>query len=166
MNIAVFLLIVSILSLFILSGFFLFEKNKKRIGRIKFKNLNSKILHRNRDMRAVPRVIIPDSLEVFLRFSEVDYKRLRIKIIDLSMSGLRANYNYKVKNFPETMSFKDAKIVTPAGKVTINSMNVVRIESMIKKGIIAFKFKDIDGEQFEILKNTISDIRTFSKDGH
>lgn len=166
MDIVHFLLVLLSLFLIVLSGFIFLDRNKKKSVKKKFKEFSSRMRLRVDNMRAVPRVKIPESLEVFLKFSEEGYKKLKVKVVDLSLSGLRANLSYRVRKFPETMNFQNTIIVTPAGKIQIGSMNIVRIESTVKKGIIAFRFKNVKEEQFEILKNTISNIKNFSKNDH
>ena len=165
MNIINFLLILFSVFLVFLAGLIFFDKNGKISAKKRFRALSSKLIDRSSDMRSVPRIAVPEQLEIFLRFSEESYKRMKIKVVDLSLAGLRANFNYRVRRFPDSMSFKDAAIVTPSAKIKINSINVTRIESQVKKGIIAFRFKDMDENQFELLKKTISDIREFSNNG-
>lgn len=162
MNIINFLLILFSVFLIFLLGLIFLDKNRKSSAKKRFRDLGHKLMDRSSDMRSVPRISVPEQLEIFLRFSEESYKRMKVKVVDLSLSGLRANFNYRVRRFPDSMSFKDASIVTPTEKIKINSVNVTRIESQVKKGIIAFRFKDMDENQFELLKKTISDIREFS----
>ncbi|MEN8153390.1 MAG: PilZ domain-containing protein [Acidobacteriota bacterium] len=160
-----FLILVPILViLFTLSYYY--DRRKKNQLKKKFKKFTSNYRVTREDARTVPRVIIPDSLETFLKFSEKEFYRMKGTIIDLSLSGLRVVFNNPVKKIPINQLFKNVRIVTPINSVRIGELKIVRIENIIKKGVMAFHIKDIEDNQFEELKKTMVYFERFSRNAN
>lgn len=158
-----FFLILVLVLVILFSASYFFDKIKKRRLKKKFKQFTSSYNVTREDARTVPRVVIPDSLETFLKFSEKEFSRLKGKIIDMSLSGLRVIFSNPVQKIPINQLFKNVVVETPINSVRIGELKIVRIENIIKKGVMAFHIKDIEDSQFEELKKTMVYFERFSR---
>jgi len=146
-----------------IGGIYLLEKKRGRKITTRFREFSKKYKITEKDLRSVPRILIPDNINVSVKLSEKQYIRLKGKIVDMSLSGFRVSFRSPFKAIPEDQIFRDVVIVTPLNRIGIKSLKIVRIENSIKKVIFALYIKDINEKDYTDLKNTMIYFEKFSK---
>lgn len=149
-----------------IGGFYFFEKKKGRKITTRFKEFSKKYKITEKDLRLVPRILIPENINVSVKLSEKQYIRLKGKVVDMSLSGFRVSFRSPFKAIPEDQIFRDVVIVTPLNRIKVKSLKIVRIENSIKKVIFALYIKDVDENDYADLKNTMIYFEKFSKNGN
>ncbi len=163
---AAFLIIFTVAGLFIiLIGEFIFVEGGSKNGiRKRIAMLGKKIT--GKDLRAEKRVTIPGKFRIDVKLKNEYFKRNSFTLIDISTSGMRLLLKRKIKKFPEDMSIYNSVLKTPEKPIMIKKMNIVRIESSLKSGILAFKIKEISSDQLILLEETIRKVKDFSRHGN
>ena len=146
-----------------LCGIYMYERKKGRKIVAKFREFSKKYKITEKDLRSVPRILIPDTINVGVKFNEKEYSRSKGKVVDMSLSGLRVSFRAPFKVIPEDQIFRKVSLITPLDKININSLKIVRIENSIKKIIFALYIKDIDEKDYADLKNIMIYFEKFSK---
>lgn len=146
-----------------LGGIYMYERKKGRKIVAKFREFSKKYKITEKDLRSVPRILIPDTINVGVKFNEKEYSRLKGKVVDMSLSGLRVSFRAPFKVIPEDQIFRKVSLITPLNRININSLKIVRIENSIKKIIFALYVKDIDEKDYTELKNIMIYFEKFSK---
>ncbi|MEN8221799.1 MAG: PilZ domain-containing protein [Acidobacteriota bacterium] len=149
-----------------IGGIYLYEKKKGRKITTRFREFSKKYKITEMDLRSVPRILIPDSINVSVKLSEKPYTRLKGKVVDMSLSGFRVSFRSPFKAIPEDQVFRDVVIITPLNRISIKSLKIVRIENSVKKVIFALYIKDVDESDYADLKNTMIYFEKFSKNGN
>ena len=142
---------------------YLYEKKKGRKMVIRFREFSKKYKITEKDLRSVPRILVPDNINVGVRLCEKQYIKLKGKVVDMSLSGFRVSFKSPFKTIPEDQIFRDVAIVTPLNRISIRSLKIVRIENSVKKVIFALYIKDIDENEYIELKKTMIYFEKFSK---
>jgi len=145
----VFLAIVIILITFIY--IFQEKKKKKRIKR-EFKKFTENHQVSKKEMRTVPRISIPESMEILLTLRDKDYVGLKDFTLNMSLTSLAVKPDFPLKELPLNMIIKNSKLSTPINSFAIREMKAIRIDQQVDKRLIAFHIEKIDGDQFEKLK--------------
>ena len=149
-----------------IGGFYLFEKRKGRKITTRFREFSKKYKITEKDLRSVPRILIPENINVSVKLSEKPYARLKGKVVDMSLSGFRVSFKSPFKVIPDDQIFRNVTIITPLERIFIKSIKIVRIENSVKKVIFALYIKDIDENDYTELKNTMIYFEKFSKNGN
>lgn len=155
------LLIVLIVLLALL--FFLVERRRKRNLKKKFRRFSEDWDLSQKEMRAVPRITIPASLEVMVIFSRGKHTDLRARVVDMSLSGLLAEPTFPLRRLPLHAAVTEARLVTPVNAFTIKEMKTVRVERQVAGRMVAFHFESIAGDQFDELKKFMAYLDRFLK---
>jgi hypothetical protein len=154
----VFLAIVIVLITFI---YIFQEKKKKKKIKKKFKKFTENHRLSKKDMRTVPRISIPESMEVILTLTDNDYVGLKAHTLDMSLTGLAVKPDFPLKKLPLNMIIKNTRVSTPINSFTIREMKAIRIDHQVNKRLIAFHIEKIDGDQFENLKTFMTYLDSF-----
>ena len=121
-SLIIFLFIFLILSaLLAIGGIFLYEKKKGRKITHRFREFSNKYKINEKDLRSVPRILIPDNINVGVKLSEKPYVRLKGKVVDMSLSGFRVSFRAPFKVIPDDQIFRNVTIITPLNRIRINS---------------------------------------------
>lgn len=154
----VFLAVLIILiSLFYISR----EKSRKKEMRKQFLKYTETYRASREEMRTVPRVLAPDSLEVMLTLTDGDFFGLKARVIDMSLSGFGVRPDFPLKRLPLNARLKNVLVVTPQNSFVVREMRTVRIDHQVDKRLMAFHIEKIDGDQFEILKAFMANLDAF-----
>ncbi len=149
-----------------IGGLYFFEKKKGRNITTRFREFSKKYKITEKDLRSVPRVLIPENINVSVKLSESEYTRLKGKVVDMSLSGFRVSFRSPFRVIPEDQIFRNVLIVTPLNRINVRSLKIVRIENSVKKVIFALYIKDIDENDYTDLKNIMIYFEKFSKNGN
>lgn len=139
------------------------EKKKKREIKNKFRKFTEDYRMSNKELRTVPRIAVPDSMEVILTLTDNDYFGLKAYAMDMSLSGFAVKPDFPLKRLPLNTRLKNVLVVTPINTFVIRVMRTVRIDHQVDKRLIAYHIEKIDGDQFETLKNFMAYLDTFLK---
>ncbi len=164
--IIIFFLFVILLTAFTIGGIFLYEKKKRSKITSRFREFSRKYKISEKDLRSVPRILIPDNINVSVKLSEKPYVRLKGKVVDMSLSGFRVSFRSPFKVIPDDQIFRNVTIITPLERIIIKSIKIVRIENSIKKVTFALYIKDIDENDYTELKKIMIYFEKFSKNGN
>ncbi len=160
-----FFLLIPLIAI-VVGGIVMYEKSRGKRITEKFREFSTKYKITDQDLRSVPRVFIPDNINVSVKLSEKEYSRLKGKVVDLSLSGLRVSFRFPFKQIPEDQIFRNVSIVTPISKIRIKEVKIVRIENSVKRVIFALYVKDIVENEYTELKKNMIYFEKFSKNGN
>jgi hypothetical protein len=165
-NSIVVLIFSAVLIAVVISVFVVFiksEKKKKKTISKEFKTFSQTYQLPENNMRAVPRVTIPNSLDVVLTLTDNDYFGLRAYALDMSLSGFSVKPDFPLKKLPVNVLIHNVLVVTPINTFAIKEMKTIRIDHQIEKRIMAFHIVQIDEDQFENLKTFMAHLDEFIK---
>ena len=114
-----------------------------------------------RDLRAVPRVLIPENLDVTLQFSSGKYSAHKATVMDVSLNGFATRLAFGARKLTLNEEFKDVIVETPINKFTVKHLKSVRIEPQMEKRVMAFQILHIDEDQFAELKTFMAHLNKF-----
>ncbi|MCK4837051.1 MAG: hypothetical protein KAT17_10445 [Candidatus Aminicenantes bacterium] len=132
--------------------FFFYEKKKKKDIMEKFKTFSTKHTLSKENYRTVPRILIPESMEVILDLVRKNSRKIKAFAVDLSLTGISVESNFSLKETVQDMVLNNVRVTTPINIFFIKELRLVRKEQRVKKMFMAFYIKDIDEDQFEELK--------------
>jgi hypothetical protein len=156
--------IVIIVMIFVISIIYrLVEKKRRRDVRKKFRSFTDRYPVIQENLRAVPRVVVPESLEVLLTFTDTGYLGLKAYAIDMSLSGISAKPDFPLKRLPVETILTNVLVVTPINTFVIKEMKTVRIDHQVDKRLMAFHIEKIEEDQFENLKQFMAHLDEFLK---
>jgi hypothetical protein len=141
------------------------EKKKRKSIRKNFRTFSENFQLSQENLRAVPRVKVPDSLEVTLALTDDEYFGLKASVLDMSLSGFSVKPDFPLKRLPMNALIKNILVSTPLNSFAIKEMKSVRIDHHIEKRLMAFHIVHIDEDQFQILKDFMSYLDEFLKKG-
>ncbi len=152
------------LSIILIAIVYIFQekKKKKRIKR-KFKQFTENHKLSREEMRTVPRISIPEAMDIILTLTDNDYFGLKAHTLNMSLTGFAVKPNFPLKKLPLNMIIKNAEVVTPINTFVIREMKAIRINHQVDKRLIAFHIEKIDGDQFEKLKTFMTYLDNFLK---
>lgn len=116
-----------------------------------------------KDVRAVPRVLIPENLDVLLLFSGQKNSSHKALVMDVSLSGFATRLSFGTRKVPLNEEFEDVLVETPINSFRVKRLKAVRIEPRIEKRMMAFQIVDIDEDQFAELKSFMAHLNNFLK---
>ncbi len=146
-----------------LSVIYLYERKKGKKVTHRFREFSKKYKITEKDLRSVPRILIPDNISVGVKLGGKEYSRLKGKMVDMSLSGFRVSFKAPFKAIPEDQIFRNVIVITPLNRIMIRSLKIVRIENSVKKVIFALYIKEIEEKDYTDLKNTMIYFERFSK---
>lgn len=139
------------------------EKKKKQEIKQKFKRFSESYQLSKQEMRAVPRITVPDRVEIILTLTDRDYFGLKAKARDISLSGFAVIPDFPLKKLPLNVRLKNVLVVTPINTFVIREIRTVRIDHQVDRRLMAYHIEKIDGDQFENLKRFIAYLDNFLK---
>jgi hypothetical protein len=140
------------------------EKKRKREIKTKFKKFSETYRLSHQEMRTVPRVTIPESMEIVLTLTDNEYFGLKACALDMSYSGIAVKPDFPLKKLPLNVVIKNVLVVTPINTFVVREMRTVRIDHQVDKRLLAYHIEKIDGDQFENLKTFIAYLDKFLKE--
>lgn len=160
--IKIFIFLIPLAAL-ILGFIYIYEKRKGKRVTVRFREFTKKYKITEKDLRSVPRILIPDNIGVGVKLGEKEYSRLKGKVVDMSLSGFRVSFKSPFKVIPEDQIFRDVVVITPLSRIKIKSIKIVRIENSVKKVTFALYIKEIEEKDYTDLKNIMIYFEKFSK---
>jgi len=145
--------------------YLIFEKKRKDKIKKEFKEFTTNFSLSDKDLRTVPRISIPESLEVIITFSCGKYEGLKSHAIDMSLSGIAVRPDFSLKKIPLNATLENVLVKTPVNNFSIRELKQARTENRAGKKLMAFNIVSIDEDQFEELKIFMSFLYKFLKDG-
>jgi len=145
--------------------YLIFEKKRKDKIKKEFKEFTTNFSLSDKDLRTVPRISIPESLEVIITFSYGKYEGLKSHAIDMSLSGIAVRPDFSLKKIPLNATLENVLVKTPVNNFSIRELKQARTENRAGKKLMAFNIVSIDEDQFEELKIFMSFLYKFLKDG-
>lgn len=139
------------------------EKKRKREVKKKFRKFTENYQLSQQDMRTVPRITIPDPMEITLTLTDNEFFGLKAHAIDMSLSGFAVKPDFPLKRLPLNTHLKNVLVVTPINTFVVREMRTVRIDHQVDKRLMAYHIEKIDGDQFEDLKTFIAYLDNFLK---
>jgi Tfp pilus assembly protein PilE len=168
-NSIVVLIFSAVLAAVVISVFVIYiksEKKKKKTISKEFRTFAENYQMSQNNMRAVPRITIPDSLDVVLTLTDNDYFGLRAYALDMSLSGFSVKPDFPLKKLPMNILVKNVLVVSTINTFAVKEMKTVRIDHHIEKRVMAFHITQIDEDQFENLKTFMTYLDEFLKKGN
>lgn len=139
------------------------EKKKKEEIKKKFRKFTENVQLTKKELRTVPRIAIPEAMEIVFTLTDNEYFGLTAHAVDMSLSGFAVKPDFPLKKLPMDTCLENVLAVTPVNKFVIRTIRTVRLEHHVDKRLLAFHIEKIDGDQFEILKTFIAYLDTFLK---
>jgi hypothetical protein len=139
------------------------EKRKRANISKKFKTFSESFDLSQKNMRAVPRITVPDSLDVILTLTDDDYRGFKGRALDMSFTGFSVKPDFPLKRLPVDSLVKNVLVVTPINTFAVKEMKTVRIDHHIEKRLMAFHILQIDEDQFDNLKKFMAYLDEFLK---
>ena len=158
LSVSILVLVTTVAAIFVF-----LKRRKKREIREKFKRFTESHNLSKKDMRAVPRILIPESFDVVLSLTETDYFGLKSRVKDMSLSAFAAKPDFHLKRLPLNSFLKNVLIVTPINSFVIKEMNTIRVDDRYEKKVVVFKIINIEADQFEELKRFMAYLDKFLK---
>jgi len=141
--------------------YIMLEKIKKKNVTGKFRKFSENHKVSKKNLRAVPRVRVPRSLEVILTLTENEYHGLKARALDLSLSGFSVKPDFPLRKLPLDAIIKNVLVITPINTFVIKEMRTVRIDHQIEKRLMAFHIENVDEDQFENLQQFMAYLDEF-----
>jgi c-di-GMP-binding flagellar brake protein YcgR len=139
------------------------EKKKKKRIKKKFKQFTKNHKLSREEMRTVPRISIPEAMDIILTLTDNDYFGLKAHTLNMSLTGFAVKPDFPLKKLPLNIVIKNAEVATPINTFVIREMKAIRIDHQVDKRLIAFHIEKIDGDQFEKLKTFMTYLDNFLK---
>lgn len=157
-----------ILFLIVLAGglYMLFERRRKRAVNKRFRTFHAEESLSEKDLRTVPRISIPDSMDVVLSFLDERQLERRAFATDISMNGVAAAPDFSVRKVSSDLVLENVQVDTPINQFFINKLKLVRVGSLLEHKLLAFTFEHMDDEQFEALKIFMNHLNKFLTHDH
>lgn len=141
--------------------YIILEKIKKKNVTGKFRKFSENHKMSKKNLRAVPRVRVPRSLEVILTLTDNEYNGLRARALDLSLSGFSVKPDFPLRKLPLKAVIKNVLVITPINSFVIKEMRTIRIDHQIEKRLMAFQIENVDEDQFEQLQQFMAYLDEF-----
>ncbi len=141
--------------------YIILEKIKKKNVTGKFKKFSENHKVSKKNLRAVPRVRVPRSLEVILTLTDKEYFGLKARALDLSLTGFSVRPDFPLRKLPLKAVLKNVAVSTPINTFVIKEMKTVRIDHQIEKRLMAFHIEKVDEDQFENLQQFMAYLDEF-----
>ena len=156
-----------VISLIVLLGmlYMVSERKKKKNLKREFKSFSDSYDLPETDLRAVPRITIPESLEVTLTIRNGKYPILKAYVSDMSLSGFSVRPDFPSKQLSPHSIIENAEVNSPVNNFKIKELKTVRIERNMGRRQAAFHIKSIECDQFDELKKFITYLDEFLKNG-
>ncbi len=157
------LLIVSVLFATIIMVYLLDRWQRRRIRRI-FKKFSEREGARlNKESRSVPRVSIPDSLDVLFTIGDERWKGRGGRVADLSLSGLAVEPGFPLKKLPADVELENLEVETPLNSFVLEKVRAVRVEHQLGRRVLAFKILAVSERDFSELRRFIVYMDAFAQ---
>jgi hypothetical protein len=137
------------------------ENRRKVQFKKNFKEFSLKNNLTFRDLRAVPRVLIPENLDVTLSFVGAKYSAQKAHVMDVSLSGFATRLSFGARKISLNEEFNDVVVETPINNFTVKRLKSIRIEPQMEKRVMAFQITKIDEDQFAELKTFMAHLNKF-----
>lgn len=141
--------------------YIILEKIKKKNVTSKFRKFSENHKVNRKNLRAVPRVRVPRSLEVILTLTENEYFGLKARVLDLSLSGFSVRPDFPLRKLPLNAVLKNVLVITPINTFVIKEMKTIRIDHQIERRLMAFHIEIVDEDQFENLQQFMAYLDEF-----
>jgi hypothetical protein len=155
-SIGIIALVVTVTIIYII-----LEKIKKKNVTGKFRKFSENHKLNRKNLRAVPRVRVPRSLEVILTLTENEYFGLKARVLDLSLSGFSVRPDFPLRKLPLNVVLKNVLVITPINTFVIKEMKTIRIDHQIERRLMAFHIENVDEDQFENLQQFMAYLDEF-----
>lgn len=159
-----FSLAIILLIVLVIIVYQVLEKRKRKMVRKKFRDFTASHKIAQKNLRAVPRVVIPDKLEVILTLTDTDFFGLKAFAIDMSLSGFSVKPDFPLKRLPVDTVVKNVLAVTPINTFVVKELKTIRIDHQTGKRLMAFHIEAIDDDQFQNLKQFMTYLDEFLKE--
>ena len=162
-NLGPTLLIAGVFLFTIVMVFLLDRWHRRRVRRVfkSFSEQEGNLL--NRESRSVPRVSIPDSLDVLFVIRDERWQGRSGRVVDLSLSGLAVEPNFPLKKLPPDVELNHVEVETPINRFILEKVRAVRVEHQIGKRVLAMKILSVSEKDFADLKRFIVYMDAFSQ---
>lgn len=164
-SVLVFSIFIVGLMVAIISIYLRYERRGKKKLKEKFRTFTRNIDFPQSDLRAVPRISIPPSIEVVLTINDNKNKTLNFFVLDVSLSGFLVEPDFSPKKLLADSVLERVTITTPINRFMVNKIKLLRMEQRLKKRVMAFNIQEIDEDQFEELKMFIKFLDKFLENG-
>lgn len=155
-SLAIVALIIAVTLIYII-----LENRKKKNVTSRFKKFSEDYEVTKKNLRAVPRVTVPNTLEVVLTLTDNEFFGLKARALDLSLSGFSVKPDFPLRKLPLNAIIKNVLVITPINTFVVKEMKTVRIDHQIEKRLMAFHIEDIDEDQFENLQQFMTYLDEF-----
>jgi hypothetical protein len=146
--------------------YLLIERRRKAILNRRFRSFHAQQDLSGKDLRTVPRITIPESMDVILSFLDEKHLERRAFATDISMNGLAAQPDFSVRKVSNDLVLENVQVETPINQFFINKLKLVRVGSPIEQKLLAFTFEKMDEEQFEELRIFMNHLNKFLSHDH
>lgn len=123
------------------------EKKKREKFRDSFKSFSEKKKIKQEDLRSVPRINLPNLLNISLTLTDEPYFGLKAIAIDISETGFSVQPDFPLRKLPVNAILNNILVKTPINNFVIDKIKTIRYEHEIKKRLLAFEILSIDENQ-------------------
>ena len=165
-SVLIFSLLLFVLVILLVLIFRIHENRKRKNIKEKFKSfITSQNLEKN-DLRAVPRILVPESIDIILNLPYGPSTLLKAAVLDISLTGISVQPRFSMKKLPQNVILKEAVVNTPLNHFCIAELKLIRKEYRMKSSFMAFHIGRIEADQFEKLQFFLTYLNEFLTHDH
>ncbi len=162
-SIFIFAFVIVIIIIVVFFVYQVMERRKRKDIQARFRDFSQNFKVSKKNVRTVPRVLVPPQLEVVLTFTDDAYFGLKAYATDISLSGFSVRPDFPLKKLPLDLITKNVLVATPVNTFVIKEMKTIRIDHHVDRRLLAFHILKIDEDQFVILKQFMNYLDEFLK---
>ncbi len=138
-----------------------FEYWGKRALRTKFKKFIESHQMPDADMRAMPRVSVPEALKVEMVLKDPEFGNLKAHVTDISMAGFGLTAASHLKKISLNQTLRNTQVLTPLGPFTVKEIKAVRSEANLNGHRLGIQIVAIDEEHFQQMSAFVIYLKEF-----
>lgn len=165
-SVLIFSLLLFVLVILLILLFRIHEKRKRKDLKEKFKSFITSHKLEENDLRAVPRILVPESIGITLNLPTGPTTPLKAAVLDISLTGISAQPRFSLKKLPQDVILKGAVVSTPVNNFCIAELKLIRKEYRMKSSFMAFHIVRIEADQFEKLQFFLTYLDKFLSHDH
>jgi hypothetical protein len=165
-SVLIFSLLLFGLVILLILLFRIHENRKRKNIKKKFKTFISEHDLKKNDLRAVPRILIPESIDIILNLPFKSSSHLKAAVLDISLTGISARPRFSLKKLPQGVVLTDVTVHTPVNRFYVAELKLIRKEHRMKSDFMAFRIVRIEADQFEQLQFFMTYLNEFLAHDH
>ncbi len=157
LNVVIGALLILLLLLYLIS-----RETKKMKVKKEFEQFRDNVDFPQQDMRTVPRITVPDSLEIIVTLPD----GLKGYIVKMSLSSFDMRPSFSLKKPLINSLYSNVAVHTPINRFMIKEAKIIRSRRRDEKRLVALRIVKMEDDQFDYLKNFMAFLDKFGKNDY